>query len=380
MAAKRLMALDVLRGLTIALMILVNTPGSWTYVYAPFRHAPWDGATPTDLVFPFFLFIVGVSMWFSFKKYGTGLSKEGLLKILKRFIIIFIIGLFLNGFPFFDVEKFRISGVFGLRDFEYLRIYGVLQRIAIAYAIAAILCLAFDYKKLIIAVVLILFGYWGIVYFGGSENVYSLESNVVGKLDRFMVGENHLYKGFGIPFDPEGFLSSIPAVGTVLIGYLTGRIIETSGDTMKAIKKLIKYGAIGVVLGLLWNNIYPFNKPLWSSSYVIYAGGLAMLFLSLLLWLIDVKGFRKWSRPFIHFGTNPLFIFVLAGLIARLFLILKITNSSGELISIKGYLFNDVFAPLAGNMNGSLLFGISHIIVFWLITYVLYRRKIFIKI
>ena len=366
MNIKRLQALDVLRGLTIALMILVNTPGSWSYVFPPFKHSDWDGCTPTDLVFPFFLFIVGVSMWFSFKKYGSGLTKKGLGKILKRFLVIFIIGLFLNGFPIYD--------------FSILRIYGVLQRIAIAYALAAILCLAFDYKKLIVAFILILYGYWVIVYFGGSGDPYSLESNVVAKLDLFMVGENHVYKGFGIPFDPEGLLSSIPAVGTVLLGYFTGRIIETSGDTIQAIKKLILYGAVGVVLGLIWDNFYPINKPLWSSSYVIYTGGLAMLFLSLLLWIIDVKGFKKWSQPFIHFGTNPLFIYVFAGLFARSIGKIKVTNLLGEEVSIHGYLFHDIYAPLAGNMNGSLLFGISHILLFWLITYVLYRKKIFIKI
>lgn len=366
MATKRLQALDVLRGLTIALMILVNTPGSWTYVYAPFRHAQWDGCTPTDLVFPFFLFIVGVSMWFSFKKYGTGLTKEGLLKILKRFLLIYLIGLLLNGFPYYDLEN--------------LRIYGVLQRIAIAYALAAILSLAFDYKKLVVIFITLLLGYWGIIYFGGSGDVYSLETNVVRQLDLWLFGENHIYHGYGIPFDPEGLLSSIPAVGTVLLGYFTGRIIETSDDTMQGIKKLILYGITGVILGLIWNIFFPINKPIWSSSYVIFTGGLAMLFLSLLLWVIDVKGLKKWSQPFIHFGTNPLFIYVFAGLFARAIGIIKITNSLGEQVSIKNYLFNDIFAPLAGNMNGSLLFGITHIILFWLITYILYRNKIFIKI
>jgi len=366
MAVKRLQALDVLRGLTIALMILVNTPGSWSYVYPPFRHSDWDGCTPTDLVFPFFLFIVGVSMWFSFKKYGSGLTKEGVGKILKRFLVIFILGLFLNGFPYYD--------------FGNLRIYGVLQRIAIAYAIAAILCLAFDNKKLIIALIIILFGYWGIIYFGGSGDVYSLESNVVAKLDLLIFGENHMYKGFGIPFDPEGLLSSIPAIGTVLLGYFTGRLIETSSDTLKAVKKLILYGVIGVILGLIWDLVFPINKPLWSSSYVIYTGGLAMLFLALLLWLIDVKGIKKWSLPFIHFGMNPLFIYVFAGLFARTMGSIKITNPTGEIVTLHGYLFNNVFVPIAGNMNGSLFFAISHIIFFWLITYVLYKRKIFIKI
>ncbi len=361
MAAKRLMALDVLRGLTIALMIMVNTPGSWKYVYAPLRHAKWNGCTPTDLVFPFFLFIVGVSMWYSFKKYGSGLTKDGLQKVFKRFSIIFLLGIFLNLFPKFD--------------FENLRILGVLQRIAIAYGVAAILCMSFNVKQLFVWFIALLLGYWGLLYLSGSEDVFGLSTNIVRDLDLFIFGENHIYKGFGIPFDPEGLLSSMPSVGTVLLGYFSGRIIERSNGTMKAIKNLIIYGAIGVIVGLVWDVFFPINKPLWTSSYVVYAGGLAMLFLSLLLWIIDVKGFKKWSQPFIHFGTNPLFIYLFAGIWADLMFVVKIGGTSAH-----GYLYNNIFVPIAGNMNGSLLFAITHITFFWFLTYILYRRKIFIKI
>lgn len=366
MVSKRLIALDVLRGLTIALMIMVNNPGSWSYVYVPLRHSIWHGCTPTDLVFPFFLFIVGVSMWYSFKKYGEGLTKKGLLKILKRFTIIFLLGLFLNAFPKFD--------------FENLRIFGVLQRIAIAYAIAAVLCMKFNIKQLLIVFALILVGYWGLLYFGGSEDVYSLASNLVRKIDLFIFGENHIYNGYGIPFDPEGLLSSITPVATVLIGYFSGRIIEFSGETIQAIKKLAMYGAVAVIVSLLWDNLFPINKPLWTSSYVLYTGGLAMLFLAMLLWLIDVKGIKKWSNPFIHFGTNPLFIYVFSGIFAEILFMIKITNSSGETLSGQAYLYENIFVPLAGNMNGSLLFAVTLILFFWLITYILYKNKIFITI
>jgi len=367
MTAKRLMALDVLRGLTIALMIMVNNPGSWSYVYPPLLHSKWHGCTPTDLVFPFFLFIVGVSMWYSFKKYGERLTKSGLLKVLKRFLVIFLLGLFLNAFPKFN--------------FESLRFFGVLQRISIAYAVAAVLCMRFNYKQLLIACTLLLIGYWGLLYFGGSGDVYSLTSNAAGKLDLLMFGENHIYKGFGIPFDPEGLLSAIPSVATVIIGYLTGRIIDLSSSVMEAVKKLVAYGMSSAAIGWFWGYIFPINKPLWTSSYVLYAGGLAMLFLALLLWVIDVKGIKKWSKPFVHFGTNPLFIFVFSGIYVKVILYLvKSTNSEGEIISGYEYLYNHLFVPIAGNMNGSLLFAISHIIVFWLLTYILYRNKIFIKI
>ena len=253
MVTKRLIALDVMRGLTIALMIMVNTPGSWAYVYAPLRHAKWHGCTPTDLVFPFFLFIVGVSMWFSFKKYGTGLTKEGVLKVLKRFLVIFLLGLFLNAFPKFN--------------FENLRFFGVLQRIAFAYAIAAILCMKFNHKQLFIIFGFILVGYWSLLYFGGSNDMYSLASNAVGKVDLFLFGKNHVYKGFGIPFDPEGLLSAIPSVATVIMGYFTGRIIEKSDNVTAAIKKMIIFGVISAFIGWFWGYLFPINKPLWTSTY-----------------------------------------------------------------------------------------------------------------
>ncbi|MBN4082902.1 DUF1624 domain-containing protein [bacterium AH-315-A23] len=367
MVGKRLIALDVLRGLTIALMIMVNTPGSWKYVYAPLRHAKWHGCTPTDLVFPFFLFIVGVSMWFSFKKYGEGYSKDGLFKILKRTSIIFLLGLFLNAFPNFD--------------FENLRIMGVLQRIALAYGVAATLCMFFNVKQLKYIFGVILLGYWGLMYFGASGDPYSLASNVARKIDLLLFGENHVYGGFGIPFDPEGLVSTIPSVATVLIGYFVGRLIEISNSTMESIKKLVSYGAIAVAIGFVWGQFFPINKPIWSSTYVVYTGGLAMLFLAFLLWVIDVKAIKKWSNPFIHFGTNPLFIYVFSVLYVRTIIyLIKFNNSEGEIITGYRYLYDQVFVPIAGNMNGSLLFAVSHIIVFWMITLVLYKKKIFIKI
>lgn len=367
MVAKRLIALDVLRGLTIALMIMVNNPGSWSYVYAPLRHSKWHGCTPTDLVFPFFLFIVGVSMWYSFKKYGNGLTKKGLLKVLKRFSIIFLLGLFLNAYPKFN--------------FEHLRVFGVLQRIAIAYGIAAIFCMQFSVRHLLVICGLILGGYWALLYFGGAGDVYSLGSNIARKVDLFILGENHIYKGFGIPFDPEGLVSSIPSIVTVILGYLTGRLIEQSNNVLKAIKKLIIFGLASGVLGWFWGYLLPINKPLWTSSYVLYTAGWAMLILALLLWIIDVKGFKKWANPFIHFGTNPLFIFIFSGIYAKTIIYLvKFTNSDGKILTGYSYLYKNIFVPIAGDMNGSLLFAVTHIIFFWWLTYILYRKKIFIKI
>ena len=366
MGAQRLVALDVLRGLTIALMIMVNNPGSWAYVYPPLRHAKWHGCTPTDLVFPFFLFIVGVSMWFSFKKFGNGITKKGFQKVLKRTLVIFGLGLFLNLFPYFNFEK--------------LRIFGVLQRIAVAYGIGALLCMHFNTKQLKYILAFILLGYWVLLYVGSSEGPYELATNVVRKFDLFVLGESHVYKGFGIPFDPEGILSSIPSVATVILGYYSGKLVETAKSTWEAVKKLIGYGIVGVALGLLWDMVFPINKALWTSSYVLYVGGLAMLFLALLIFIIDIKKWGTWSKPFVHFGMNPLFIYMFSGLYVQMIIYLVRINVDGEAISGYAYLYKHIFVPIAGNMNGSLLFAVSHIIGFWFLTYILYKRKIFIKI
>ncbi|WP_142784768.1 acyltransferase family protein [Changchengzhania lutea] len=362
----RLISLDVLRGLTILLMILVNTPGSWAYVYPPLRHAEWHGCTPTDLVFPFFLFIVGVSAWFSFKKYGTKLSRTTLFKILKRATIIFLLGFLLNLYPFFDFEKVRVMGV--------------LQRIAIAYAFGAIICLSFKRKKLLFVLGLIVLGYWSLLYFCSAENPYSLNENIVRKFDLFVFGEKHIYKGFGIPFDPEGLLSTIPSIATVIIGYLVGQFISLETGILLKIKKLVLYGVLLTVIGFAWGFLFPINKALWTSSFVLYTAGLAILFLALLIYVIDFKGYNKWAKPFVHFGTNPLFIFVFSGLYVKTISYLIEIPFKDSTISGYQYLYSQVFVPIAGNMNGSLLFALAHIAVYWVICYFLYKNRIFIKI
>ena len=366
--SKRVVALDVMRGLTISLMILVNNPGNWDYVYAPLRHSKWNGCTPTDLVFPFFLFIVGVSMWFSFKKYGRGITKAGLYKVIKRTLIIFLLGLFLNLFPYFN--------------FENVRILGVLQRIALAYGFAAILTMQFTIKQLRYIFASILIGYWLLLLFGGNgHNPFAEQNNLVYKFDLFVLGENHMYKGLGFTFDPEGLLSTIPSIATILLGYFAGKIIEYSRSIKSSIKTLLTNGVILIFIGWIWGFIFPINKSLWTSSYVLYTGGLAIVFLTFLLWIIDVKGIKKWANPFIHFGTNPLFIYMFSELyVLILVYLVTIIDPSGEKMNGYDFLYQKVFQPIAGNMNGSLLFAIIHILVFWFITYILYKKKIFIKI
>ncbi len=366
--SQRYLALDVFRGITIASMITVNNPGSWAHIYAPLRHSEWHGCTPTDLVFPFFLFIVGVSMFFSFSKYNSTLNKESLIKIGKRTLLIFAIGLFLNSFPQWSA------------DYSKLRILGVLQRIALAYGIGSLVVLAVPRKYLLYTAGSILLLYWGILYFFGGADPYSLTGNVTIAVDGAILGITHLYKGFGIPFDPEGLLSTIPAIGTVILGYLAGGLIRQTEKSDVPLK-LMLFGALGVAAGLVWSLLLPINKPLWTSSYVLYTAGLASVMLGILIWIIDIKGFTKWTSFFVVFGMNPLFIFALAGLWAKSFSrFIKITEADGTIISGNSWTYKHLFLSWAGELNGSLLFALSHIVVFWLICLFLYKKKIFIKV
>jgi len=352
-------------------MILVNTPGSWSHVFSPLRHAEWHGATPTDMVFPFFLFIVGVSMFFSFSKYNQQFDAAITKKILKRVLLIFVIGLILNYFPFYN------------RSLGSLRIMGVLQRIALAYGIGAFICLSVSNKNLWKVGLLILLGYWGSMYSLGTGDPFSLEGNFAKIADLVILGESHVYKGFGIPFDPEGLFSTIPSSVTVIFGYLIGSLIKESQDKSVMVKNLLIVGCISVFIALVWDMYFPINKPLWSSSYVLYAGGIASMVIGLLIEFIDVRGHQKWTKPFVVFGMNPLVIFVLSGLIVKIMLyIAKWENASGETVKLYGWLYSEVFAGLfPSNLQlASLLFAVFIVSICWLFGYALYKKNIFIKV
>ncbi len=367
--SERLIALDAFRGLTIAMMILVNTPGSWSHVYSPLRHAKWHGCTPTDLVFPFFLFIVGTAMVFSFKKFNYTLNYDLAKKIVGRMVTIFAFGLVLNAFPFIRQDW----------DYSSLRILGVLQRIALAYGFAAFLILLFDKKKLWIISSVILFGYWFILWVFGGNDPYSLTENIARTFDSFVIGESHLYRGMGLPFDPEGLLSTLPAIVTVILGFKVGTWIQENGATVKTIKNMIIFGLFWVFIGWVWGWFFPINKQLWTSSYVFYTAGLATIMLAAFLWIIDIKGFKKIAYPFVIFGTNAIFVFTASGLWVKSIIRFKFTLA-GETVNGYTYLYETIFVPLAGNLNGSFLFAITHILGWWLILYWLHRREIYIKI
>jgi len=365
----RYLSLDFFRGLTIALMIVVNDPGTWDHVFAPLRHAKWHGCTPTDLVFPFFLFIVGVSVWFSFSKFNQNLTPALTRKILRRTALIFLIGLALNSYPFFG------------KDWSALRIMGVLQRIALAYGLGAFLCVLLPRPVLTITAGLMLAVYWTLLHLGGGDDPYALATNLPGQIDIALLGEAHLYKGFGIPFDPEGVLGTLSASVTLILGYLTGSLIVRHGDNKgELVYDLLWYGTTLGAAGLLWDLAFPINKPLWTSSYVLYVGGLAMIFLAFCIWALDIRGWRAPAKPFLVFGSNPLFAYVLAGLLMKTLNLFKYTDAEGKSRGGYYWIYKNVFYPIEQAELGSLLCAISYTAVIWSVCWVLYKRKIFIRV
>lgn len=451
-SSKRLYSLDVFRGMTISLMILVNIPGSWSFIYAPFKHADWHGCTPTDLVFPFFLFIVGSSMAFSFQKFNYQLKTDSFFKLLERTFLIFAIGFFLNNFPFFNrelsgnsfwenilqvalrlvismtlflgfirlikiisqkIEQQILSKtdrltktilftgfsllmlilIFGIpallyqleffnKDFSKIRIMGVFQRIALAYGLAALIVLSIKPRLIYILGAFLLLFYWFIMWFYGGNDPYSLEFNFGRQIDLWVLGENHLWHGKEIAFDPEGLFSTIPSVVTVLIGFLVGKFIHDHQlEKGKWLIKLFGVGFLFIATALLWDTVFPINKSLWTSSYVLFTGGLAMMFLALLYWIIDIKNQSRWFTFFNVFGVNPLFAFVLHVLWVKIITsIIKWNIENDKTTNGYSWLYSHLFQPLAGDFGGSFLFAITHIFFFYLLLLILFKRKIFIKI
>ncbi len=366
---ERLVALDAFRGATIALMILVNNPGSWSYIYSPFEHADWHGCTPTDLVFPFFLFIVGVAMRFSFRAYQYQLNSDLLKKIIKRMVIIFLVGSAMAAFPFIRQDW----------DWSNFRIMGVLQRIALAYGFGAILAVSLKPKARWITSAAILIGYWLALWIFGGPDPYSLEHNLVRKIDLAILGAGHVWHGKGIPFDPEGLFSTLPAIVTVLLGYEIGTLIQLKSNKLEVVKDMLALGAVLGVVGWLWGLVFPINKSIWTSSYVLYTAGLATIVLAAMIWIVDIKENKKVVQPLVIFGTNSIFVFAASGIWGRIILKIKYTLN-GDIVSGYTYLYETVFRPLAGNYNGSLLFAIFHVFMWWVVLHWMYRNKIFIKI
>ncbi len=374
-SSQRFLSLDVFRGLTVAGMILVNTPGSWQYVYSPLRHAPWDGCTPTDLVFPFFLFAVGNALSFSMSKYhGLGSAKV-VQKTFTRAALIFLIGVLLNWFPFVRLEE----GEWAVKSLDNLRIFGVLQRIALAYLGGALIVHFFKPRAAFLFAVLLLIFYWILLLAFGD---LSLEGNAVLAVDRWLIGESHMYNGYfsqilqtNIAFDPEGLLSTIPGFSSVIFGFLVGRYVQKEGTSYSLIAHLLVVAMVAIFVALWWDLAFPINKPIWSSSYVLYTTGLAMTVLALILFAVELKGIRRWTNAFVLFGKNPLFIYIMSGVIVKLYFLISIGDSNGY-----GGLYKYVFQPIGGNYFGSLLFALFHVTLFLLLGWYLNKKKIYIRV
>ena len=366
----RLISLDVFRGLTIAGMVLVNNPGTWSSIYWPLEHAEWNGWTPTDLVFPFFLFIVGVSITLAFeRRVEEGSVKRDLyLKVLRRTLIIFGLGLFLNGFPFFHLSDIRIPGV--------------LQRIAVCYLIASLVFLTTKIRTQLVIAVGLLIVYWilmtRIAAPGFSAGDLSKEGSLASYIDRVVFGP-HIWKQ-GKVYDPEGILSTVPAIATTMFGALSGHWLRSERSPYEKVAGLFVAGAVGVVIGWAWNPFFPINKALWTSSYVLFTAGLALQLLALCYWLVDIKRYRRWGWPFVVFGVNAIALFVGTGLMAKLMGLLKLPDSDGTKISSQEWIFQNLFLSWASPVNASLAYAISFIILWLFLMWLLYRKRIFIKV
>lgn len=366
-ANRRLLALDVMRGITIAGMILVNNPGTWSKVYAPLGHAQWNGLTPTDLVFPFFMFIMGISTYISLKKYNFEFSKDAAWKIIKRTLVIFAIGI---GIAWFALLC-RGAG----SDWANIRILGVMQRLALCYGVTSLIALTMKHKHIPYLIGALLVGYFFLLLFGkGFE--YN-ETNILSVVDRAVLGANHIYKDNGI--EPEGLLSTIPAIAHVLIGFCCGKLMMEVKDINEKLLRLFLIGAVLTFIGFLLSYGCPINKKIWSPTFTLATCGLASSFLALLIWIIDVKGYKTQSRFFEAFGVNPLFIYVLGAVLSILLGSIRFTCGE-SVISLQGYIYNIILQPLLGDYPGSLAYALLFVILNWAIGYVLYKKKIYIKI
>lgn len=388
---KRILALDILRGITIAGMIMVNNPGTWSHIYAPLRHAEWNGLTPTDLIFPFFMFIMGISTYISLKKYDFQFSYPALHKILKRTVLIFLIGMAIGWFSRFCY--YWASAPEGLSfgeklwnaswTFDRLRILGVMQRLGICYGATAIIALTVKHRHIPYLIATLLIGYF-ILLLCGNGFAYN-ETNVLSVVDRAILTPAHMYKDNGI--DPEGLLSTIPSIAHVLLGFCVGRLMLAGGKTHEnradmLNSHLIKLFLVGTILtfaGFLLSYGCPINKKIWSPTFVLATCGLASSFLALLIWIIDVKGYKKWSMFFESFGINPLFMYVLGGVLGILFGSICFPWDGGS-ISIHGFLYRILLMPVFGETGGSLAYALVFVGINWCIGYQLYKRKIYIKI
>jgi len=391
---ERLLALDAFRGITVAGMLLVNDPGTWSAIYPPLAHATWHGWTPTDLIFPFFLFIVGITTALSIntRKNEGATTSDLIRRILRRGLIIIGLGLLLNAFPFYmwgtiDGISDPTLGQRVAERFAHLRFPGVLQRIGVVYLITGLLAIKTTVRQQVVVIIAALLGYWAIMTLlpvpdSGIAGALLLDQpsrTLAAWTDRLLLGENHLWRS-SKTWDPEGPLSTIPAIATGMLGLLAGQWLQTKRSLFERMAGLFGAGALLAVSGLIWHWVFPINKNLWTSSYVLFTAGMASLTLATCLWLIDSLGVRGWTRPFVPFGVNPMLAFVGSGIMARLMVSLIKVPVGGERWALQKWIYVRWFEPWLSPLNASLLYALAFVAFWWAILAVLYRRRIIWKV
>jgi len=433
--------------MTIAAMVLVNNPGTWSHIYDPLEHAAWHGLTPTDWIFPFFLFIVGIAIPIALgKRLKEGVTGKVYWKIMSRSALIFALGLSMSVIPFFQfgasaapdslkmlvwlamtavlffallrnwkitiiLSALSIIGIVGLNlagynlvtyNFATMRIPGVLQRIAVCYLVVSLIFLHTNWKHQLGIAVAVLLGYWLLmtqIAVPGCEitTIDDKACNLAAWLDRTILTENHMWRSAKV-FDPEGILSTLPAIATTISGVLTGTWLvrsdraQVTGDettnlslvtvnsSLEKANGLFGIGTILLAVGYIWNSYFPMNKSLWTSSYVLVTSGLALLTLAACYWLIDIKGYKRWAWPFVIFGVNALPLFVFSGIMARMLGAYRVTGSDGQPVALQKWIFDNIYLSIAQPIDASLMYAISFILVWLFLMWLLYRRKLFLKV
>ena len=395
---ERLLSLDVFRGMTIAGMLLVNDPGTWGAIYPPLEHAAWNGWTPTDLIFPFFLFIVGITTHLSLDARRARGDDDGALlrQIVRRGLLIFLAGFLLNGFPYFTWGA--VDGIANPTFVErvvdrlyHWRIMGVLQRIGLAYMFAALLSFRRTLKQQVVIITCLLFGYWFAMTllpvppngFLGIDVFNTPSATLAAYFDRALLDwgrfGNHLWVN-SLTWDPEGPFSTIPAIGTAMLGIICGRWIGTPRPLSERLAGMFAVGSLAMMLGLMWHWSFPINKSLWTSSYVLFTAGMAAVTLATCMWIIDEHRITRWTRPFVVYGMNPIVAFVGSGIMARLIYSVFKVNSNGKPIALEAWIYQTFYASWLPPKDASLLFAITFVLVWFAILSVLHRRKIFLKL
>lgn len=379
----RLLSLDVFRGLAIAGMIMADFPGSWSHMFPFFQHANWNGCTQTDLVFPFFLFMVGISIKIALsKKINDGSDTKSLIgKIIKRSIGLFLIGVFLNLWPFFSYY-----GELSFVDFTSFRLLGVLQRIAIVYLASSLLFIYLNQKQLIITGVLILLGYWGIMTlipipgFGMPDlsiRPDGVTSNLAAWIDSVVLGP--FVWEYSKPWDPEGLLSTVPAVVTCLIGVITGSWLTAKQEPAIKTVWMFVYGALLLLIGYAWDYVFPINKSIWTSSFVVFTGGWALTFYAVLYWFIDVQGYNKYLQPLSAYGKNALGVFAVSWFVENIFYNIGI-NLGPEMISLKDFIYQTFYESWLTPIFASAFYGLTVVTIGTISMWILDKKKITLKI